>query len=151
MCNVKGHLKCNTVFFIKTHWRLDSNIVFSSEDRSSAFVFCFLFLIISTLAQCIFVYLFFLEYLCYSESFVRKSRKWHTALKKKKLFYWTIEQANQKKKMFTSFWLLGASSTTVHLHFWVSCVKYKEVSLSLFTLNLYRVCSTHSTVLLKYC
>lgn len=106
MCNVKGHLKCNTVFFIKTHWRLDSNIVFSSEDRSSAFVFCFLFLIISTLAQCIFVYLFFLEYLCYSESFVRKSRKWHTALKKKKvvlLNYWTSQSKKICLHLFDSW------------------------------------------------
>lgn len=57
-----------------------------------------------------------------------------------------------KKKLFTAFWLQGASSTTVWVCVWVNCLKYQEVSLSLFTgvnSDIYRECSSHITGLFK--
>lgn len=96
------------------------------------------------------VCIYFLKYLCYSQSFLRKSKKWHTALKKKvKIVLWTIEQANQKKKIVYSFLTIRCQQCfcspasylckiqggiTVTIYLFLTCIE-----------------CTYSTVLLKYC
>ena len=88
--------------------------------------------------------IYFLNYLCYSQSFVRKSRKWHTALKE----IWILFLMNKpiKKNNCLQLFEYKVPAALLFICFWFNCVKYKEVSLSLC---MYTVYSTHSTVLLK--
>lgn len=79
------------------------------------------------------------------QSFFKKRQEMAHSFKKKKnlnIVLWIIEHANQKTEIVYSFLTLGCQQCTVHLRFWVNCVKYKEVSLfkSLIS-NVYRVYS----------